>query len=80
MKSKTMDMHILMACDIFLEKKNCKNVDEKLNYLGIATNAMAIFKEVAIFLNSKGYLFERRGLYSNPKTKLLIEDIQNATI
>jgi len=31
MKSKTMDMHILMAIDILLEKKNNKTTDEKIN-------------------------------------------------
>lgn len=75
MKSKTMDMHILMACDILLEKKNYKTIDEKVNYLGTLNNATAIFSETVTLLNGKNYLFERRGLYSNPKTEKLIQEI-----
>ncbi len=75
MKSKTMDMHILMACDILLEKKNYKAIDEKINYLGTSANATTLFIEAATLLNGKNYLFERRGLYSNPKTEKLIQEI-----
>jgi hypothetical protein len=75
MKSKTMDMHILMACDILLENKNCRTIDEKVNYLGTETNAINIFTETTNLLNGKNYLFERRGLYSNPKTEKLIQEI-----
>jgi len=78
MLSKTMDMHILMACDILLEKKNCCSIDEKVNYLGNSDNALNIFTETVNLLNSKTYLFERRGFYSNPKTEKLIQEI-NAT-
>jgi len=73
--SKTMDMHILMACDILLEKKNYRSIDEKISYLGNSNNAMAIFTETVNLLNAKNYLFERRGLYSNPKTERLIQEI-----
>ena len=79
MLSKTMDMHILMACDILLEKKNYRSVDEKVNYLGSSDNALSIFTETVNLLNSKTYLFERRGFYSNPKTEKLIQEI-NGTI
>ncbi|MCX6147600.1 MAG: AIPR family protein [Candidatus Kapabacteria bacterium] len=75
MKSKTMDMHILMACDILLEKKNCISIDEKINYLGDSNKAITIFSETVNLLNSKDYLFERRGLYSNPKTERLIQEL-----
>lgn len=75
MKSKTMDMHILMACDILLEKKNYKTIDEKINYLGTSANATTLFIDAATLLNGKNYLFERRGLYSNPKTEKLIQEI-----
>ena len=71
MNSKTMDMHILMACDIILECKNHTTIDEKINYLSDSTNATSIFEETVKILNSKNYLFERRGLYSNPKTEKL---------
>ncbi|MBS1745571.1 MAG: AIPR family protein [Bacteroidetes bacterium] len=75
MNSKTMDMHILMACDILLEQKNYRTIDEKVNYLGTLANATTIFTETATLLNSKSYLFERRGFYSNPKTEKLIQEI-----
>lgn len=81
MKSKTMDMHILMACNILLEKKHYNSsINEKIKYLGIKENAIKVFKNTVSILNSKNYLFERRGLYSKPKTERLIEEIQNATI
>lgn len=79
MKSKTMDMHILMACNILLEKHQ-NSINEKIKYLGIKENAINVFKNTVTILNSKNYLFERRGLYSKPKTERLIEEIQNVTI
>jgi hypothetical protein len=79
MKSKTMDMHVLMACDILLEKKNCCSIDEKISYLGNSQNALNAFTQTVDLLNSKTYLFERRGFYSNPKTAKLILEI-NGTI
>lgn len=79
MLSKSMDMHILMACDLLLEKKNYRLLDEKVSYLGDYNNALRIFTETVILLNGKTYLFERRGFYSNPKTEKLISEI-NGTI
>ena len=75
MNSKTMDMHILTACDILLEHKNCQSVDEKINYLSDSANATSVFTETVMLLNGKDYLFERRGFYSNPKTEKLIQEI-----
>ena len=66
---QTMDMHILMSCDILLEKKNYRSIDEKVSYLGNYNNALSIFTETINLLNVKTYLFERRGFYSNPKTE-----------
>ena len=79
MKSKTMDMHILMACDILLEQKKCYSIGEKINYLSNSNSAISIFMETATLLNSKNYLFDRRGFYSNPKTEKLIQEISNGT-
>ena len=79
MLSKTMDMHILMACDLLLEKKNYRSLDEKVSYLGDYNNALNILTETVNLLNGKTYLFERRGFYSNPKTEKLISEI-NGTI
>jgi hypothetical protein len=78
MLSKTMDMHILMACDLLLEKKNYRSLDEKVSYLGDYNNALSIFTETVNLLNVKTYLFERRGFYSNPKTEKLISEINGA--
>ncbi|HHU47503.1 MAG TPA: AIPR family protein [Bacteroidales bacterium] len=75
LKSKTMDMHILMACDILLEKGKLNSIDEKINYLGISNNAISIFSKTVTLLNEKDYLFDRRGFYSNPKTERLIQEI-----
>lgn len=75
MLSKTMDMHILMACDILIDKKNYRSLDEKLSYIGDYNNALSIFMETVNLLNVKSYLFERRGFYSNPKTEKLIQEI-----
>jgi hypothetical protein len=76
MKSKTMDMHILMACDIILDRqKGCNNIDKKINFLSDENKAEVLFIEATNLLNSKKYLFERRGFYSNPKTERLIHEI-----
>lgn len=73
-----MDMHILMACDMLLEKKNYKETDDKIIYLQTLNNATIIFSETATLLNEKNYLFERRGFYSNPKTEKLIQEINGS--
>lgn len=80
MKSKTMDMHLLMACDLVLDKKSIYRVDDKIQYLSNEDNAMSLFDHTCNYLNSKQcyFLFERRGFYSNPKTKQLIESIRNS--
>lgn len=79
MRSKTMDMHILMACDILLEQDNYNTIGKKIAYLSERNNATSIFKKTVNFLHSKEYLFERRGFYSNPKTEKLILEISNGT-
>ena len=78
MISKTMDMHILMACNILLEQNEYNSIDDKIFFLSEETNAYSLFSETTNLLNSKDYLFERRGLYSNPKTERLINEITNA--
>ncbi len=58
LNSKTMDMHILMACDIIMDKKYKKDtVDSKIEFLGNKNNAETIFKETVDLLNAKEYLF-----------------------
>lgn len=52
LRSKTMDMHILMVCDLLLENKNYLSIDEKLNYFGNYSNALNIFEENLDLLNT----------------------------
>ncbi|WKZ76131.1 MAG: AIPR family protein [Vicingaceae bacterium] len=73
LKSKTMDMHILLACDLKLEKDGINTVSEKLNFVSNYENVKTLFSDVNSILESQNYLFEARGFYSNPKTKKLIE-------
>jgi hypothetical protein len=68
-----------MACDICLKNKNYNSIDDKINFLSEENNAKSLFVETTNLLNSKNYLFERRGFYSNPKTEKLIKEIQYAT-
>ena len=76
LKSKTMDMHFLLACNLFLEKDK-NSIDEKINYIIKEENIDKLFNEVNTFLEKQEYLFERRGFYSSPKTKKMIEAIKN---
>ena len=78
MNSKTMDMHILMACNFLLEQRNY-NLDAKIELLSDEANAKSIFVETTTLLNSKSYLFERRGFYSATKTMKLINEVTDAT-
>jgi hypothetical protein len=50
MKSKTMDMHILMACNVLLEKKNICVTDTKINFLSNEIDAKSLFEETANIL------------------------------
>ncbi len=77
LKSKTMDMHVLMACNILLNTQEGKNnIEQKIEFLEKIDNAEKIFVETVKLLNSKNYLFERRGFYSNPKTQKLIKELK----
>jgi len=75
LKSKTMDMHLLLGIDLFLNKK-CQNIDEKISFLKTEENAINIFIQANDFLSKEEYLFEKRGFYSGPKTKQLIKAIE----
>lgn len=76
LKSKTMDMHLLLTCNLLLEKENKNITEEKVKYLSIEENAKSIFTLTNSFVESEDYLFERRGFYSSPKTTKLIESIE----
>lgn len=73
LKSKTMDMHVLLACDLKLDKDGITSISEKLNFLSDFENVKNLFNKVNLILEQQDYLFEARGFYSNPKTKRLIE-------
>ncbi len=77
LKSKTMDMHILLACDLKLTQGGKNSVNEKISYLSNYENAKNLFIEVNNILEQQDYLFEKRGFYSNPKTKQLITYFAN---
>lgn len=66
-------MHILLACDLKLEKDGKKTVAEKLDFLSDFENVKTLFSDVNSILESQTYLFDARGFYSGPKTKKLIE-------
>jgi hypothetical protein len=76
LKSKTMDMHFLLACNLFLDKDK-NNIDEKINYIIQEENIDNLFIEVNTFLEEQNYLFERRGFYSGLKTKKMIKAIND---
>jgi hypothetical protein len=67
-----------MASDIFLEKKQINSIDNKISFLDNENNATNLILETVNILNNQEYLFERRGLYSNPKTQQLIRTLTNA--
>lgn len=78
LRSKTMDMHVLMASDIFLEQNQINFIDDKIRFLDNENNATELISYTVDILNNQEYLFERRGLYSNPKTQELITFLKNA--
>lgn len=75
LKSKTMDMHLLLVCNLILNKTNNSTID-KLDYLKDLNKVELLFKHAVEEIESKVYLFERRGFYSAPKTKKLIDEFK----
>jgi hypothetical protein len=80
LKSQTMDMHLLMSCNLTLEKDGKNTTQDKINYIKYETNAKITFEKVCLFIEKQRFLFERRGFYSSPKTKRLIEELNNASL
>jgi len=76
LKSKTSDMHLLLICDLYLRRKGYESSSEKVSFLVSEDNARKIFKESQKFLESRDYLYERKGFYSSIKTRRLIEDFK----
>lgn len=75
LSSKTVDMHLLMACHQQLIKKGYDTTDKRITFLINQDNALSIYNETNNILNSQNYLFERRGFYSAPKTRQLINSL-----
>lgn len=71
-------MHLLMAVDINLTNRNIITTENKIDYISIENNAKEIFNNTCENLNNTDFLFDRRGFYSAPKTKQLIESFNNA--
>ena len=62
LRSKTMDMHVLMASDIFLEKKQINSIDNKISFLDNENNATNLILETVNILNNQEYLLCRPAL------------------
>ncbi|BBM88458.1 hypothetical protein COTS27_00137 [Spirochaetota bacterium] len=75
--SKTMDMILLLACHLFLEKK-FKDTGGKIKYLSNKNSAKTFFKDAVEFINNKNYLRKRKALYSSLQTEELINDIKTS--
>ena len=78
LRSKTMDMHLLMSVNLKLINRNIITTENKIDYISVENNAKDIFKTTCEYLNNTDFLFERRGFYSAPKTRQLIESLNNA--
>jgi hypothetical protein len=76
LKSKTADMHLIMACHLQLINKGYDTTKKRTDFLKIQENALSIFTETNEIINGQSYLFERRGFYSAPKTRALTELIK----
>lgn len=54
-----------------------KETLKKIEYLNNTEDAADLFKEANEILENQGYLFERRGFYSRPKTQRLIKHLNS---
>ncbi|MDX1957167.1 MAG: AIPR family protein [Leptospiraceae bacterium] len=72
LNSQTMDMHLLMCCELKLNKDNTNSIEKKIELLRDIEFAKNLFISVTEIVNNQVYLFERRGFYSAPKTAQLI--------
>ncbi len=52
-------------------------LEPKIEYLTNKQQAKLLFEKANNYLSKEDYLFERRGFYSAPKTRQLIESIKN---
>lgn len=78
LESQTQDMHLLLvAYKLFKNKYNSTN--NILDILKDKENVLNLFLEANQFIQSQRYLYEKRGFYSGPKTKLLLKELENGT-
>lgn len=73
LSTQTMDMHLLLSCDLRLSRDGKHSTDEKVMSLKDEDFARNLFIETNTELDKQIYLFERRGFYSGPKTTRLIK-------
>ncbi len=73
LNSQTMDMHLLMCCDLKLTNGGKSSTDKKIESLKDIEFSKNLFISVNNAVNTQTYLFERRGFYSGPKTIDLIK-------
>ncbi|EDP73969.1 AIPR family protein [Hydrogenivirga sp. 128-5-R1-1] len=76
LKSQTEDMHLLLSVDILLSKTK-ELITDRIVFLNNEENAKSIYLKATNLLESQDYLFERKGFYSGPKTKNLINFLEN---
>ncbi len=76
LKSQTEDMHLLLSVDLLLPKTKSSTTD-KIEFLSKEENAKSIYLKALGLLERQDYLFERKGFYSGPKTKKLMEFLEN---
>lgn len=70
LQSKTMDMHLLMTCHLFLSKKFSDDVDCMIKYIEDKSNAQDLFEKSNSFLKRQSYLFKRKDFILQDKQKL----------
>ncbi|MEM5803017.1 MAG: AIPR family protein [Candidatus Aenigmatarchaeota archaeon] len=85
LESKTMDMHLLLVCDLIvvkgLEQRGMpKDNDTKIQLFSNEVTAKKIFEISITFITRQTYLFERRGFYSGPKTQKMVEQLKQETL
>jgi hypothetical protein len=76
LKSQTEDMHLLLSVDLLFSKTQSSTTD-KIEFLSKEENAKFVYLKALKLLESQDYLFERKGFYSVPKVKKLMEFLEN---
>ncbi len=80
LETQTMDMHLLLVCDLILSREGLKTINGKIKKLERSDDAMKLFIRANKELSDQRSLFERRGFYSGKKTKELVEYFSNTYV